>query len=215
MTGRFSPGTEDGTVELWSSSTGTLLARSRGRSGANAKPAFSPNGERIAIADGAGPVRVMSLAAAAQMADLGCQIKQARFTTDAARVLTACFSAPRRMWNVADGRMLATFAGEPAPNDIVFSPDDRFAVLTNEDGTARIFDAATGAAVAALIGHAKAVGRALYSRDGQHVATASWDNTAIVRQRTSTTRATVGLRSASKRWRQVARTRLNFAVSAR
>jgi WD40 repeat protein len=53
--------------------------------------------------------------------------------------------------------------------------------LTNEDGTARIFDAATGAAVAALIGHAKAVGRALYSRDGQHVATASWDNTAIVR----------------------------------
>lgn len=64
-----------------------------------------------------------------------------------------------------------------AINGIAFSPDGKLAVTAGADGTARIWEAATGREIRALIGHTRGVNRARFSPDGRLVVTASDDST--------------------------------------
>ncbi|PID58768.1 hypothetical protein CSB45_01860, partial [candidate division KSB3 bacterium] len=61
-----------------------------------------------------------------------------------------------------------------------FSPDGRRIVTASRDGTARVWDAATGAELACLTGHEGFVESAAFSPDGTRIVTASWDGTARV-----------------------------------
>jgi WD40 repeat protein len=61
-----------------------------------------------------------------------------------------------------------------------FSPDGKRVVTASGDGTARVWDAATGARLAELVGHAGAVASAAFSPDGKQIVTASSDRTARV-----------------------------------
>jgi WD40 repeat protein len=62
----------------------------------------------------------------------------------------------------------------------VFSPDGARLVTASEDGTARVWDAATGAPVGVPLQHEQRVLRASFSPDGTRVVTASEDGTARI-----------------------------------
>jgi WD40 repeat protein len=62
----------------------------------------------------------------------------------------------------------------------VFSPDGQRVVTASADKTARVWDAATGKALATLAGHEDTVNQASFSPDGRRVVTASQDKTARV-----------------------------------
>jgi predicted oxidoreductase (fatty acid repression mutant protein) len=61
-----------------------------------------------------------------------------------------------------------------------FSPDGARIVTVSNDDTARVWDAATGNAIAVLSGHGRSVRNAAFSPDGARVVTVSGDNTAQV-----------------------------------
>ena len=61
-----------------------------------------------------------------------------------------------------------------------FSPDGSRIVTASNDKTARVWDAATGKAIAVLSGHEDSVISAAFSPDGLHIVTASADKTARV-----------------------------------
>ena len=61
-----------------------------------------------------------------------------------------------------------------------FSPDGQRVVTGSDDGTARIWDAFTGAVVATLAGHTGLVATASFSPDGQRMMTGSRDHTARI-----------------------------------
>ena len=63
----------------------------------------------------------------------------------------------------------------------MFSPDGARVLTASGDGTARLWDAATGAETAVLRGHGSGVRARLFSPDGARVLTASEDGTAIIR----------------------------------
>src|SRR6266496_109993 len=60
----------------------------------------------------------------------------------------------------------------------VFSPDGESIVTASWDGTARLWDAATGAGIAVLEGHKDIVKHAGFGPDGRRIVTASDDGTA-------------------------------------
>jgi WD40 repeat protein len=62
-------------------------------------------------------------------------------------------------------------------NSVAFSPNGSLVVTSSADGTARVWDAATGNTVAELRGHSKSVNSASFSPDGKFIVTASDDAT--------------------------------------
>jgi tetratricopeptide (TPR) repeat protein len=69
---------------------------------------------------------------------------------------------------------------EKGVNSAAFSPDGRFVVTASWDGTAQVWEAATGRAVGEPLRHEKGVNSAAFSPDGRFVVTASEDATARV-----------------------------------
>jgi WD40 repeat protein len=61
-------------------------------------------------------------------------------------------------------------------NTAVFGAHDSRVVTASWDKTARVWDAATGAAIATLSGHSGWVNSAAFSPNGTKIVTASWDN---------------------------------------
>ena len=60
-----------------------------------------------------------------------------------------------------------------------FSPDGRQVVTASKDGTARLWDAATGKAIGEPMKHDDEVASARFSPDGNRVVTASWDTARV------------------------------------
>jgi WD40 repeat protein len=65
-------------------------------------------------------------------------------------------------------------------NTAAFSPDGHYFVTSSNDGTAIIWEAATGKAMQTLKGHTEWVTRATFSPDGHYVVTVSNDSTVRV-----------------------------------
>ncbi|HSE16778.1 MAG TPA: WD40 repeat domain-containing protein [Pyrinomonadaceae bacterium] len=62
-------------------------------------------------------------------------------------------------------------------NSVAFSPDGRSVVTASADGTARVWDAATGKSLGELRGHSGSVNSASFSPDGKFIVTAGDDAT--------------------------------------
>lgn len=135
-------------ARLWDADSGALIATLRGHREPITDAAFSPDGRWIAT--GAG-----------RESD---ETQGDRSDSKDNRVL---------LWDARDGTLVGQLSGHTRPvKSVAFSPTSRRLVSASRDGTARVWDIETRSAVAVL-NHGSWVNDAVFSRDGNAVATVS------------------------------------------
>ena len=100
-------------------------------------------------------------------------VRDARFSPQGDRIVTASFDHTARVWNAFTGEEVATFSGHDlAIHRVVFNPDgNRVATASPRDKSARIWDATTGREIAVLEGYDR-IWAVAFSPDGTRVVTA-------------------------------------------
>jgi WD40 repeat protein len=165
---------QDGVVKLWDRSAdrerGTL-AGSRARASCLA---FSPDGARLAVAEG-NQVRVWDTADGTLRQTLSGHrdlIRCLAFSPDGAALATAGNDRGIRLWDLAGGRQRAALLGHWEPvTALAFSPDGRMLASASWDHTARLWHLASGQELFALEGHGGRVFALAFSPDGGVLAT--------------------------------------------
>jgi WD40 repeat protein len=97
------------------------------------------------------------------------------------RELGAASGAGAQLWRVTDGALIASLTDNGAGfESVAFSRDGRYFVTGGGDGSVRVWDASTGDPVETFRTHSLAVYRAVFSRQGNLIASASADRTARI-----------------------------------
>ncbi|MGP8034262.1 MAG: PQQ-binding-like beta-propeller repeat protein [Steroidobacteraceae bacterium] len=110
-------------------------------------------------------------------------VRDAAFSPDGKRVLTASEDHTARIWDAATGRELMRLKHDNRVWQAVFSQDGKRIVTTSGDNIARIWDAASGRQLTQLAHGNKiysSVLEAVFSPDASRVATVSSDGTAWI-----------------------------------
>jgi WD40 repeat protein len=143
---------------------------------------FSPDGTRmVSITDGG--LLVWDAAGGQPIQSFDVPVKSypdppAAFSPDATRLLTAFDRQPAKVWDVASGQAVYTFAERSPRNPLsaALSPDKTNAVISYLDGSLRFWDLATGNPVRTLW-HSRPVNALAFSRDGSRLLSGGDDTT--------------------------------------
>ncbi|MBK8253144.1 MAG: WD40 repeat domain-containing protein [Polyangiaceae bacterium] len=175
----------DGTVKIWNIATGALLKTLEGTEPI-LSVAYSPDGKMLSTTNGtikadAGFARIWNVEGGKEVHALkfDSTVNSATFSPDGQLLLTCADKTGATLWNVQTG---AKIAGLGDPSDVQegsFSTNGKL-VLVRSGKTVRVFDTTKAALVATLEGHERNVLEAVFSKSGDHIATASTDGTARI-----------------------------------
>lgn len=143
---------------------------------------FSPDGERVLIAQQDGEVRLYDTRSGALCARplRVAGLRDAAFSPDGGAFVTVSQSGAATIWNSTNCLERRRLPSQSQLGSARFSPDGQRLVTAGNDGVARVWDVHTGGLALTLKGHSDVVDFATFSHDGKLIATASHDNTVRV-----------------------------------
>lgn len=175
-----------GTVRLWEIEKGKprLVYDVKEQSTLLTSAAFSPDGQRIAIAHGNGIVSVRDVAKRRELwkfeATTGI-INSIIFSPDGRRVAAASADATVRLLDARNGQEERVLKGHTGSvRSVAFAPDGRTLASGSHDDTVKIFDLTSLPEYPRLTGQEMDVVDVQYSSDGRIIASASEDGTVAV-----------------------------------
>ncbi len=166
----------DGAVRVWDLSRGRPAAAIRGHSGSVWDVAFSPDGGRVASAGSDGTVAIAGRDGGDRrvLAKLAPDYASSvEFSRNGDELLLAATDGSVRLLSVRTGAERTLRGHDGMIYAAHFDPDGRRIVSAGADGTARVWDVASGTAT--VLTHPDQVAAAVFSPDGRHVATAGYD----------------------------------------
>jgi WD40 repeat protein len=112
------------------------------------------------------------------LADGNAVVNSSAVSPDGRLGLSASDDATLRLWDLASGDLVRTFAGHTdAVRGCAFSPDGLLCVSASDDGTVRLWNVVSGAEMRVLTGHTSIVTACAFSPDGALILSSSWDHT--------------------------------------
>jgi WD40 repeat protein/DNA-binding SARP family transcriptional activator len=180
---------EDGTLKVWNPSTGRLVS-SLAAPGVASGPSFSADGSLVAAAwaEPVNQVRVFDLSTHRLLSSVPVGAVDTALSPDGKRVAVAGWASPSgkvgAVFDVRSGDEAFALRGpnccaSPTNRGISWRPDGRL-VAASSAGTARVWDAETGAVRYTLRGHSGFVLSVSWSPDSSRLVTGGSDGTAKV-----------------------------------
>ncbi|HEV2908035.1 MAG TPA: WD40 repeat domain-containing protein, partial [Candidatus Eremiobacteraceae bacterium] len=154
---RMATASTDGSVKLWSVS-GRQIQSFRDQNDVITDLAFDPSGRYLVSAGRDGTAKLHDLAGLSAGSDPPAialldakdkleghvgRINSVVFSHNGARILTSGSDGMVKLWNAADGKMIAEWSGAPpgvAINDAAFSRDDQIIAACAADGSVTVWD---------------------------------------------------------------------------
>jgi len=99
------------------------------------------------------------------------------FSPDGRQILSGSYDSTVKLWDVATGREIRTFAGSEPVSSVAFSPDGRQILSGSGDTTVKLWDVVTGKGIRTFSGHTEHVISVTFSPDGNQILSGSADNT--------------------------------------
>jgi WD40 repeat protein/serine/threonine protein kinase len=197
---RIVTGSDDRTAKVWDAASGRELLTFQGHSGEVSFVAFSPDSQRIVTGCSDGTAKVWEAANGRELLRLKGHtnmILSVAFSPDGKQIVTGSWDGTARVWEATGGKELLSLtnhgieiptihqtialAGHSARvYSAAFSPDGQRIVTGGSDGTAKVWEAASGRNLLTLAGHRDWVSSVAFSPDGQRIVTGSYDQTAKV-----------------------------------
>ena len=197
---RIVTGSYDQTAKVWEADSGQEQLTLKGHSARVHSVAFSPEGQWIVTGSYDQTAKVWEAAKGSEPLTLeghSDEIMSVAFSPDGQRILTASWDGTAKLWEAAKGEevltlnrhgneITAALSSQTAKGrsarvfSAAFSPDGRRIVTGSTEGTAKVWEAASGRELLTLKGHNDWVLWAAFSPDGQRIVTASEDQTAKV-----------------------------------
>jgi WD40 repeat protein len=176
---------DDKMAHLWNAQTGAPLATFRGHTDTIDGAAFSPDGTLIATGGRDNTARIWNVSTGKLVKVLrghSSWVSGLQFSPDGSRILTGSSDGTARIWDVSTGKTIVTM--RPNKGTIygaALSPDGSTVALGMLDEKAvRLYDASGGAPLANWHGHLDGALWVVFSPDGKHVASTSYDRTARI-----------------------------------
>ncbi len=157
--------------------------------------AYFPDGKRIVTGSADTTAKVWDAATGREILTLKghhIAVNSVAVSPDCTRIATSSFESsggfnnPVRIWDADTGRemlhlnMLTLKGSTQMVETLAFSRDGKRLATGSGDGTARVWDAATGRELLTLKGHTRDVSSVMYSPDGKYLLTGSHAGTAKV-----------------------------------
>ncbi|MGW7515650.1 WD40 domain-containing protein [Streptomyces sp. NPDC054796] len=181
-------GDAEGLVTLWDVATGEPVHRLPGHMAPVYSAVFSPDGHALVTGDAAADVRIWDTRTGLCTGELGGHdghagaVYRIRFSPDGTLLATGDQGVGDqgtvRVWRVADGRLLHTFAGHTGRvYTLDFHPEGNLLVSGDTDGQVRLWDPVVGAPAGTLERCTGAVYQVMFGDEGRLLAACDSDGT--------------------------------------
>jgi WD40 repeat protein len=174
-------GSRDDLVKIWRASTGELVRTFEGHSGWVEDVTFSSDGRLLATAAGDGTARVIEVATGREVLRLqhSVGVMSARFGAGDRTLVTADGDAtppdptPIRVWDYPSGKLRMAIKADGTLRAMTLNRARTLVAAGFLDGTARVWELATGHIVATMRGHTASLFAVAFSPDGRRLASGS------------------------------------------
>lgn len=181
---QIASGSLDRIVRLWDVDTGAELTHLPGRWGDIHNMAFSPDGSKIAIADGM--ATVWKIAAGRKLPPLCNErdIRSVAYSPDGQQIVLGSYDGTVRVWTSYGAKGIRCLRGHQQSSmgvqSVAFSGDGRWIASGSGDGTVRVWDAQSQEELSPLKDHGKSITSLRVSPGGRWIISSALDKTIAI-----------------------------------
>jgi WD40 repeat protein/class 3 adenylate cyclase len=173
----------DSTARIWDLATGRQRLLLAGHSGTIMEASVSPDGRILATGGVGGALKIWDLDLSHEVLTLDVQPGAAGkviFARDGSSLAAAATDGKIRIWDRTTGELvneLTTDALHPWKGPLAYTIDGAYMAAGASDGVWALWELATGKTLAVVPGHTNMIASLVFSPDGLHLATSSFDGT--------------------------------------